>query len=81
MNKNSLRSLVIITLVSFGHFWHDIFTAFVTPLLPVLKDNFGLDYTHAGWILVAVRIPSLLSFYIAGFACRYAIIKIRFTTP
>lgn len=68
MIKKSSRSLIIIILVSIGHFWHDIFTAFVTPLLPILKDNFGLDYLQAGWILVAVRIPSLLSAYIAGFA-------------
>ncbi len=68
MIKKSFRSLIIIILVSFGHFWHDIFTAFVTPLLPILKDNFGLNYLQAGWILVAVRIPSLLSVYIGGFA-------------
>lgn len=68
MDKNRLRTIAIIGLVSFGHFWHDIFTAFVTPLLPVLKTNFGLDYLQAGWILIAIRIPSLLSANIAGFA-------------
>ncbi|QEN03170.1 MFS transporter [Thiospirochaeta perfilievii] len=68
MKSRSLKSLLIILLVSFGHFWHDIFTAFVIPLLPVLKDNFQLDYLHAGWILVAVRIPSLLSANIAEYA-------------
>lgn len=68
MNRQKLRSLLIIALVSFGHFWHDIFTAFVTPLLPILKDNLNLNYLQTGWILVAVRIPSLLSANIAVFA-------------
>lgn len=68
MKKNSYRSIIVIGLVSFGHFWHDIFTAFVTPLLPVIKDILNLDYLHTGWILVAVRIPSLLSANIAEIA-------------
>lgn len=65
-NRN-LKAIGVILLVSFGHFWHDIFTAFVTPLLPVLKDNLGISYLLTGWILIAVRIPSLLSMYIGGF--------------
>lgn len=68
MDRQKLRSLTIIALVSFGHFWHDIFTAFVIPLMPVLKDNLGINYLQTGWILVAVRIPSLLSANIAGIA-------------
>ncbi|MGL1892083.1 MAG: MFS transporter [Spirochaetaceae bacterium] len=68
MNRDKLRAISIIGLVSFGHFWHDIFTAFVTPLMPVLKQTFELDYLQTGWILIAVRIPSLLSANIAGFA-------------
>ncbi|MBN2617858.1 MAG: MFS transporter [Spirochaetales bacterium] len=71
-DKNSLKAIIIILLVSFGHFWHDIFTAFVTPLMPVLKDNFGLSYLQTGWILIAVRIPSLLSANIAGYAEKHS---------
>lgn len=68
MDKIKLRSLLIIALVSFGHFWHDVFTAFVIPLMPVLKENLGINYVQTGWILVAVRLPSLLSANIAGIA-------------
>lgn len=68
MKNIKLKSLVIIVVVSFGHFWHDMFSAFIIPLLPVIRDNFQLDYLHAGWILVAVKLPSLLSANIAGLA-------------
>lgn len=71
MNRERLKSLSIILLVSFGHFWHDIFTAFVTPLLPVLKELHNINYLYAGWILIAVRIPSLMSMYIGGFIERH----------
>lgn len=67
MHNPRLRAIGVILLVSFGHFWHDIFTAFVTPLLPVLKENLGISYLFTGWILIAVRIPSFLSMYIGGF--------------
>lgn len=68
MNNSRIRTLFVIGLVSFGHLWHDIFTAIVTPMLPVLKENFSLNYIQAGWILVAVKFPSLLSASIAGFS-------------
>jgi len=66
--KNNHKAIFIILLVSFGHFWHDVFTAFVIPLMPVLKGNLGLTYMQTSLILIAVRIPSLLSANIAGYA-------------
>lgn len=68
MESKKLKTLFVIGLVSFGHFWHDIFTAMVTPLLPIIKESFQLNYVQAGWVLVAVKIPSLLSANIAGYS-------------
>ncbi|MEA1911242.1 MAG: MFS transporter [Spirochaetota bacterium] len=62
------KSILIVGLVSFGHFWHDIFTAFITPLLPVIKESLDLNYIHTGGILVASKLPSLLSANIAGYS-------------
>ena len=42
--------LVLFTL---GHFSHHLLTALPVPLLPFIRDNFSLDYAHAG-LLVSV---------------------------
>ncbi|MBC8479150.1 MAG: MFS transporter [FCB group bacterium] len=40
---------------------HDIYTAFLAPLLPVLIDKLKISYSLAGFLTVLIRIPSLLN--------------------
>jgi len=48
-------------LVSMAHFFHDTYTAFLAPLLPVLKQHYGFSLTFAGMLSVIQRIPMLLN--------------------
>jgi FSR family fosmidomycin resistance protein-like MFS transporter len=47
--------------VSSGHFIHDIFTAFLPPLLPLLIAKHGLSAILAGALVVFLRFPSAFS--------------------
>ena len=44
-----------------AHFFHDIFTSFLAPLLPILKQHFGFSLTFAGLLSVVQRLPMLLN--------------------
>lgn len=47
--------------VSAAHLIHDIHSAFLAPLLPLLIDRLGLSLAAAGWLEVARRSPALLN--------------------
>ena len=36
-----------------AHFSHHVITALVVPLLPFIRNDFGLDYTQAGFVISA----------------------------
>jgi MFS family permease len=42
-----------IVLFSLAHFSHHVLTALVTPLLPFIRDDFGLSYAQAGVVMSA----------------------------
>ncbi len=50
-----------VLLVSMAHFFHDIFTSFLAPLLPILKQHFGFSLTFAGLLSVVQRLPMLFN--------------------
>ncbi len=56
----SFRFWDVVT-VSFSHFAHDVYTAFLSPLLPLLINKFGLSYTQAGLLNVVRGIPTVLN--------------------
>ena len=47
--------------VSMAHFFHDIYTSFLAPLLPVLKQHYGFSLAFAGLLSVVQRMPMLLN--------------------
>ncbi len=51
--------LGLVLTLSGAHFIHDIFTAFLAPLLPLLIPRFGLSLALAGTALVFVQLPSI----------------------
>lgn len=75
MKNKEFQSVFIISVMAMGHFWHDIFTAMVTPLLPVIKETWQVGYTEIGLLPVALRIPSLFSAFIGQAAER---IKLKY---
>jgi FSR family fosmidomycin resistance protein-like MFS transporter len=49
-----------VTTVTLGHAIHDVYTAFLPPLLPVLIQKFALSNAQAGLLNVFMQWPSLL---------------------
>ncbi len=64
-----------ILLICAGHFVHDIFSAFIAPLLPLLIDKLGLSLFLAGSLPVFMQAPSLLGPLIGWLADRF---RLRF---
>jgi FSR family fosmidomycin resistance protein-like MFS transporter len=58
--KTKFQTGKVITL-SIGHFIHDVYTSFLSPLLPLLIEKLSISYTLAGMLDVVRRIPSLLN--------------------
>ncbi len=52
---------VSVSLVAFGHFMHDVFTAFYGVLLPKLAPLLGLERSTAGLLTFARNLPALLN--------------------
>lgn len=47
--------------LSAAHFVHDVFTAFLAPLLPLLIKKLSLSLQQAGWLDFFLRIPSVFN--------------------
>ncbi|MBN1541320.1 MFS transporter [candidate division KSB1 bacterium] len=56
--------------IAFAHYCHDVFSAFLAPLLPILIAKLGISYTLAGSLPLLQRLPSLANPLIGWFADR-----------
>lgn len=63
MTENSTKKFNPFKVSSIGlsHFSHDVFSHFVSPLLPILINNLGMNYTMAGAISIFHRFPAFFS--------------------
>ena len=59
-----------VSLIAIAHFFHDIYTAFLAPLLPLLRDSLGFNLTFAGFLSVVQRLPTLLNPFVGMLAER-----------
>ncbi len=73
--KNGKFRLDQVLGISMGHFLHDVYSAFLTPLLPLFKEKFGLSYLLLSSLSLYGRLPSLFNPFIGLLADR---IKIRY---
>ena len=62
----------VLTIAS-GHFVHDSFTAFVPPLLPLIREKFAADYAAIGGLAIFLQFPSLLQPFIGHAADRISL--------
>ncbi|MCY3799448.1 MAG: MFS transporter [Chloroflexi bacterium] len=62
-----------ILLICMGHFVHDVYSAFIAPLLPLLIDKLGLTLVMAGSLPVFMQAPSLLGPVIGYLADRFSV--------
>ena len=53
-----------VALVSLSHFLHDVYTSFLSPLLPLLIEKFSLTLSQAGLLSTVMQIPALLNPFI-----------------
>lgn len=58
--KNKFQTKKIVT-VSFAHLFHDIYSAFLAPMLPLLITKLGISLSMAGLLDVVRRIPALFN--------------------
>jgi len=47
--------------IAFAHLFHDIYSSFLAPLLPLLIEKYSISYALAGLLSVFQRLPSLLN--------------------
>ncbi len=61
-----LKTIAFITLFIIAHFSHHLLTALVTPMLPLIRDSFGLNYTTIGLVAAAFSFSNGLGQLPAG---------------
>ena len=47
--------------LSIAHFVHDVYSSFLSPLLPLLIEKLSLSLTQAGFLSTVMQIPALLN--------------------
>ncbi len=62
-----------VTTVVSGHFIHDTYTAFVSPLLPVIIERLSLSLTQAGSLNAILQFPALINPLIGYLADRVSL--------
>ncbi len=62
-NKKKFQ-LSNVLLISIAHFVHDTYTAFLAPIVPLLKSKLGINNTMVSLLFVAQQIPALLNPFI-----------------
>ena len=78
--KRSFQTEKIIT-ISSAHFFHDIYTAFLAPMLPLLITKFGISLSVAGLLDVIRKIPSLFNPFIGLLADKICMKYLVIFTP
>ena len=59
--------------LSIGHFIHDVYSSFLSPLLPLLIEKMSLTLTQAGFLSTIMQLPALLNPYIGVLADRISV--------
>ncbi|WP_246803974.1 MFS transporter [Desulfosarcina cetonica] len=59
--------------VSIAHFIHDVYSAFLAPLLPLLIEKLSLNLTQAGLLSTVMQLPALLNPWIGALADRISV--------
>jgi FSR family fosmidomycin resistance protein-like MFS transporter len=62
-----------VLLVSFCHFIHDVYSSFLSPLLPLLIEKFSLSLARAGFLATILQLPAILNPFIGIWADRISV--------
>src|SRR5436853_2326834 len=55
------RSPALVGAFMFGHFTHHVTNTLLEPLLPLIRDSFGLSYAQSGFLVSAFSVSQGLS--------------------
>jgi len=67
--------------ISFSHFAHDIYSAFLAPMLPFLISKLGISLSEASFLDIARRLPTLLNPFFGLMAEKSSVKYIVIVTP
>jgi len=70
IEKDEFQTEQVLTIAS-GHFVHDVYSAFLAPLLPLLIEKMSLTLTLAGSLTAFLQFPAILTPIIGHYADRY----------
>ena len=70
MDEDTFHSEQVLT-ISSGHFVHDVYSAFLPPLLPLIIDKLSLTLTLAGSLSAYLQFPAILTPLIGHFADKH----------
>ncbi|RME86205.1 MAG: MFS transporter [Caldilineae bacterium] len=59
--------------IAAGHFTHDVYSAFLAPLLPLIQERLGVGYALTGGLSIFTQLPSLLNPFIGYLADRVSL--------
>ena len=62
-----------IIVLSVCHFIHDVYSSFLSPLLPLLIEKMSMSLTQAGFLSSIMQIPALMNPYIGVLADRISV--------
>ena len=62
-----------IIVLSVCHFIHDVYSSFLSPLLPLLIEKLSMSLTQAGFLSSIMQIPALMNPYIGILADRISV--------
>jgi len=73
-NQNESKTHTFgLILIGGAHLLHDIFSSFLAPLLPLLRDKHQLTFAMCGLLSSAQRLPALLTPFIGIIADKYSL--------
>ena len=67
--------------ISAGHFFHDVYTSFLAPILPLLIEKLGISLSMVGFLDVVRKIPSLFNPLIGLMADRICVKYLIILSP
>ncbi|MGD9349340.1 MAG: MFS transporter [Desulfobacterales bacterium] len=62
-----------IVVLSVCHFIHDVYSSFLSPLLPLLIEKLSMSLTQAGFLSSVMQLPALMNPYIGILADRVSV--------
>lgn len=57
--------------IASGHFIHDVYSAFLAPLLPLIRERLALSLTMAGTLTAMMQLPAILNPIVGHYADKF----------